>query len=166
MALLALSLALYVAGYAKLHRRSRAGRRTRRLQAAAFGAGWLALVVALQVLHRPILGLFSQDPRVLEMAGSVLLVAIVFEPGRNLNTIIIPALKGAGDVRFPIYVGIASMWTIAFASVRRVDALVEVICAILFAAACAVPAWFSLIAYALGIACFTATGATLARRIA
>ena len=55
---------------------------------------------------------------------------------------------------------------VAFVSVRRVDALVEVICAILFAVACTVPGWFSLIAYALGIACFAAVGATLARRIA
>ena len=55
---------------------------------------------------------------------------------------------------------------VAFVSVRRVDALVELVCAVLFAVACAVPAWFSLIAYALGIACFAAVGATLARRIA
>ena len=55
---------------------------------------------------------------------------------------------------------------VAFVSVRRVDALVELVCAILFAAACAMPSWFSLIAYALGIASFTAVGATLARRIA
>jgi hypothetical protein len=54
---------------------------------------------------------------------------------------------------------------VAFVSVRRVDALVEVICAALFAAACALPGWFSLIAYALGIACFAAVGATLARRL-
>jgi len=55
---------------------------------------------------------------------------------------------------------------VAFVSVRRVDALAELVCTILFAAACAMPGWFSLIAYALGIASFAATGATLARRIA
>jgi hypothetical protein len=55
---------------------------------------------------------------------------------------------------------------VAFVAVRRVDALAELACAILFALACAMPGWFSLIAYALGIACFAATGATLARRIA
>jgi len=81
-----------------------------------FTAGFfitLALVVVLQVFHRPILELFSQEPRVLGLAASVLVVAVVFEPGRSLNTIIIPALKGAGDVRFPVYVGIASMWGIS-----------------------------------------------------
>jgi len=73
----------------------------------------LAAVVVLQIFHRPVLGLFSQDPRVLGLAASVLVVSLVFEPGRNFNTIIIPALKGAGDVRFPVYVGIASNWGIS-----------------------------------------------------
>ena len=70
----------------------------------------LGAVVLLQVFHRPILGLFSQDPGVLALAASVLVVALVHEPGRNFNTVIIPALKGAGDVRFPVYVGVISMW--------------------------------------------------------
>jgi len=73
----------------------------------------LAVVIVLQIFHRPVLGLFSQDPRVLGLAASVLVVSLVFEPGRNFNTIIIPALKGAGDVRFPVYVGIASNWCIS-----------------------------------------------------
>ncbi len=78
-----------------------------------FGAGFLiSLVLAIIVLiaHRPILGIFSNDPATIALAASVLTVALIHEPGRNFNTIIIPALKGAGDVRFPVYVGIASMW--------------------------------------------------------
>jgi putative MATE family efflux protein len=73
----------------------------------------VVMVVVLQIFHRPILGIFSEDPRVLGLAASVLVVALIFEPGRNLNTIVTPALKGAGDVRFPVCVGIASMWGIA-----------------------------------------------------
>jgi putative MATE family efflux protein len=72
----------------------------------------LVLVLALQIFHRPILGLFSRDPHVLSLAASVLIIAVVFEPGRNFNTIIIPALKGAGDIRFPVIIGITSMWGI------------------------------------------------------
>jgi len=52
---------------------------------------------------------------------------------------------------------------VAFLSVRRVDRVAELVCTVLFAVACAVTGWFSLIAYALGIACFAAAGATLAR---
>jgi putative MATE family efflux protein len=73
----------------------------------------LVLAVVLLAFQRPLLGLFSQDPAVLALAGSVLVVSLVLEPGRNFNTIIIPALKGAGDVRFPVYVGMASMWGVS-----------------------------------------------------
>jgi Na+-driven multidrug efflux pump len=34
------------------------------------------------------------------------------EPGRNLNTIITPSLKGAGDVRFPVLAGMCVMWLV------------------------------------------------------
>jgi len=46
------------------------------------------------------------------LAASVLVVAIVHEPARNFNTIINPSLKGAGDVRFPVTVGIIGMWCV------------------------------------------------------
>ena len=69
-------------------------------------------VLLVQALHRPILGLFTQDREVVALAEAVLLVALVHEPGRNFNTVIIPALKGSGDVHFPVLVGMASMWGI------------------------------------------------------
>jgi putative MATE family efflux protein len=81
-----------------------------------FGSGFLislVLVAALALLRRPVLGVFTGDERLLELAGSVLVIALFHEPGRNFNTIIIPALKGAGDVRFPVYVGVLSMWGIS-----------------------------------------------------
>lgn len=81
-----------------------------------FAAGFLlsvVLVASAVAMRHELLGLFSKDPKLVGIAGSILLVAIVHEPGRNFNTIIIPALKGAGDVRFPVYVGIASMWGIS-----------------------------------------------------
>jgi hypothetical protein len=44
--------------------------------------------------------------------------------------------------------------------IRTIDALV---CMAAFATACVVPAWFGVIAYSLGIACFAVTGFRLAR---
>jgi putative MATE family efflux protein len=81
-----------------------------------FGVGFcisLGLVLVVTLLRHELFGLFSKDRAVLALAASVLLVAAIHEPGRNFNTIIIPALKGAGDVRFPVYVGIASMWGVS-----------------------------------------------------
>jgi hypothetical protein len=55
---------------------------------------------------------------------------------------------------------------VVFVSVRRIETIMELICTLLFAVACAMPSWFSLIAYALGIACFVAAGTALAREAA
>lgn len=81
-----------------------------------FAVGFLISLAAMLVVaaaRRPILGVFSANPEVLGLAGSVLLVAVFHEPCRSVNTIVIPALKGAGDVRFPVYVGIVSMWGVS-----------------------------------------------------
>ena len=80
-----------------------------------FGAGFVisaALALTVATFRRPVLALFTDNPSMLNLAASVLIVAVVHEPGRNFNTIIIPALKGAGDVLFPVNVGIVSMWGI------------------------------------------------------
>lgn len=81
-----------------------------------FAAGLIVtfvLAAALAFWHAPLLGLFTQDKALLSTAAIILLVAVIHEPGRNFNTIIIPALKGAGDIRFPVYVGIVSMWGVS-----------------------------------------------------
>jgi len=51
----------------------------------------------------------------------------------------------------------------AFVSVKRIEAVEEIVCTLAFAIACVFVSAFSLIAYALGIACFIAAGIGLAR---
>ncbi len=81
-----------------------------------FAMGFLVSILAVGILNivkRPLLGLFSEDEELIALAATVLLVSLVHEPGRSFNTIIIPALKGAGDVKFPVYAGIISNWGIS-----------------------------------------------------
>lgn len=83
-----------------------------------FGLASCCTVVAmvpLQLFHRSLLGTFSTDPEILGLASTVLTIALVHEPGRNFNTVFIPSLKGAGDVRFPVMMGMISMWGIGVA---------------------------------------------------
>lgn len=40
------------------------------------------------------------------------MVGIVIEIGRTINLVIIGSMKAAGDVLFPVLVGMAVMWTI------------------------------------------------------
>jgi putative MATE family efflux protein len=68
------------------------------------------MVVLLYLFHAPVFGLMTKDSEILALIGSVLIVSMVLEPGRNFNVILIPALKGAGDVKFPVILGVIFMW--------------------------------------------------------
>ncbi|HTP59634.1 MAG TPA: MATE family efflux transporter [Spirochaetia bacterium] len=80
-----------------------------------FAIGFLASLTAIIVINifkGRLLGIFTSRASILGLGATVLLVSIVHEPGRNFNTIINPALKGAGDIHFPVAVGIVGMWSI------------------------------------------------------
>jgi putative MATE family efflux protein len=76
-----------------------------------FGLSFV-LVSLLTLLKGVLLPIFSSDPAVIAIATSALIVSMVLEPGRNFNVIIIPALKGAGDVKFPVAVGMVLNWAL------------------------------------------------------
>lgn len=60
-----------------------------------------------------LLGIFTSNERILEIGGTLILLTILLEPGRAFNMIIIGSLRAAGDIRFPTYVGILSMWGVS-----------------------------------------------------
>jgi putative MATE family efflux protein len=64
------------------------------------------------LVQKPLLHLFTDNTQIPQILAGVFIVALILEPGRNFNVIIIPALKGAGDVRFPVYTGMILMWGI------------------------------------------------------
>ena len=70
----------------------------------------VGMVVLLNLVQTSVFGLMTKNPAILTLIGSVLVVSMVLEPGRNFNVILIPALKGAGDVRFPVVLGVIFMW--------------------------------------------------------
>ncbi|MBN1500938.1 MAG: MATE family efflux transporter [Spirochaetes bacterium] len=70
------------------------------------------MVILINLFKAPILSLFTKNSEIISIASSVLLIGMILEPGRNFNTIIIPGLKGSGDVRFPVVIGAISMWAI------------------------------------------------------
>ena len=72
----------------------------------------LSLALSLYLTSQPLIGLFSQKESVFVLIVSVLFVAVFHEPGRSINTVLIPGLKGAGDVLFPVIIGLVSMWGI------------------------------------------------------
>ncbi|MEH6944160.1 MATE family efflux transporter [Bacillus sp. JJ722] len=70
-----------------------------------------ALVFA--IFSKPLLSIFTNNSEIL-IAGSILLwLTVILEPGRAFNIVIINSLKATGDVKYPVTIGILSMWGVS-----------------------------------------------------
>jgi putative MATE family efflux protein len=95
--------------YVGSNQHDEAHRRVYRYFAVGFTISAVA-VILLNVFKGPIIGIFTSNPEIVTLTSAVFWVSLALEPGRNFNTIIIPGLKGAGDVRFPVIIGMLFMW--------------------------------------------------------
>ncbi|MED3668689.1 MATE family efflux transporter [Geobacillus stearothermophilus] len=68
------------------------------------------LAAAAYWFAEPLLSLFTDDRSMIVLGRKLLLLTIILEPGRSFNLVIISSLRAAGDVQFPVYMGILSMW--------------------------------------------------------
>ncbi|WP_430540004.1 MATE family efflux transporter [Neobacillus drentensis] len=70
-----------------------------------------SLIIAL--IGSPLLETFTKNPEIIAVGLPVLWAIVFVEPGRAMNIVLMNSLKSAGDVRFPVVMGILSMWGIA-----------------------------------------------------
>ena len=67
-------------------------------------------VALLAALAAPwLLSLFTSDAHITHSATVLLWLTVLLEPGRTFNLVVINALRAAGDARFPVVAGAASM---------------------------------------------------------
>lgn len=59
------------------------------------------------------LGIFTEDTAVIQLGRKIMFICIFLEIGRTTNLVIINSMRAAGDVKFPTYLGMASMWGIS-----------------------------------------------------
>ena len=59
------------------------------------------------------IGIFTQDSRVISISLDLLTVALVLEAARSFGTLTSFALKAAGDASFPAMVGVGVTWLVA-----------------------------------------------------
>jgi putative MATE family efflux protein len=59
-----------------------------------------------------ILRCFTQDAAIIATGSLLLRMAIILEPGRVFNVIVISSLRATGDVGFPIQMAVLSMWLV------------------------------------------------------
>ena len=66
--------------------------------------------ILICLIIQPVLSLFGATPEVKELCQRVMIIEILLQVGRSFNMLYIRALQGAGDIRFPIAIGIADNW--------------------------------------------------------
>jgi putative MATE family efflux protein len=74
-------------------------------------AGSLSVFVALFAAQ--LLGQFSHNATVVAAGALLLRMAVIYEPGRVLNIVVINALRATGDARFPVSVAACSQWFVS-----------------------------------------------------
>ena len=90
---------------------------------ATLNFGWYSIKIAIllstgmaglfAILGHPLMSIFTQNQSIIKLGAIVIAIDVILEVGRSTNIVGIGALKAVGDVRFPVYIGIFSMWTIA-----------------------------------------------------
>ena len=66
--------------------------------------------IALAFLAPHFLAFFTHDPVVIAVGVVLIRFGLILEPGRVFNLVVINALRATGDARFPVLMGMASMW--------------------------------------------------------
>jgi len=65
---------------------------------------------ACYIFARQIMGIYTDDVSVIEMAVPNMRLFAVALPGMATSFVMVGSLRGAGDTRWPLYVSIASIW--------------------------------------------------------
>lgn len=95
----------HLIGAGRLHEADRLVHKTMRWGLAVGTLG--ALAAALSAAWT--LPLFTHDPQVVSWGSTLLWIAVLLEPGRVFNLVVINALRATGDARFPVAAGSLSM---------------------------------------------------------
>lgn len=70
----------------------------------------MAAMGVLCLLRRPVFEIFTTDQDIINLGATVLLTNFILEAGRSRNLVLVNSLRAAGDVNFPLYIGLFSMW--------------------------------------------------------
>lgn len=59
------------------------------------------------------LALFTGNDEVIHLGKKIMFICIFLEIGRTTNLVVINSMRSAGDIKFPTYLGMASMWGVS-----------------------------------------------------
>ncbi|AYC28500.1 MATE family efflux transporter [Paenisporosarcina cavernae] len=69
----------------------------------------VSAVAIMVIFRKPLVGVFTDNPDVLKLATTVIVLGILLETGRTFNIVIINSLKASGDAKFPVMMAVLSM---------------------------------------------------------
>jgi putative MATE family efflux protein len=73
----------------------------------------LVMAICFSIFSNTLFSIFTTNEEIIKTGGTLILLTIILEPGRSFNLVIINSLRAAGDVKFPVYMGILSMWGVS-----------------------------------------------------
>ncbi len=69
----------------------------------------IIMVVAVTLFRTQLMSIFTDNPEIIAIGASVLVLSILLETGRTMNIVVINSLRASGDARFPVKIGFLSM---------------------------------------------------------
>lgn len=72
-----------------------------------------SLSCLLAIFGHAILSALTSNPEIIQLGVTILIIDTVLEIGRPINIFATNALRAAGDVNYPFYVGLLVMWSVA-----------------------------------------------------
>jgi len=90
---------------------NRADEAYKRVQGSARSAIIVTLLMVFVVIlfREPLIGFFTDDQEIIQIATKVLMLSLLLETGRTLNIVFINSLRASGDAKYPVWIGILSM---------------------------------------------------------
>ncbi|WP_175988360.1 MATE family efflux transporter [Bacillus sp. Marseille-Q1617] len=73
----------------------------------------LAMAGIFTLFADPLFRIFTDNEQIISLGKILIYLTIILEPGRSFNLVVINSLRATGDVRFPVYMGILSMWGVS-----------------------------------------------------
>lgn len=98
----------HLVGMKKIQAAYTIGKRVMRLGAATS----VTLTVLTALFGRSILSMLTSDPWIISTGATILWIEVLLENGRALNFFGVNSLRSAGDIYYPVIVGIIVMWAI------------------------------------------------------
>ena len=75
----------------------------------------LSIIIAIinYIISPFTFGLFTDNSQVVSLGHKIMFICIFLEIGRCTNLVVINSMRAAGDIKFPTFLGMASMWGVS-----------------------------------------------------